>query len=69
MIPNKDRDKSSFLSREGYEISLDSLRWKLSRDVIVGLEWTADLLDGELQESFISLMAHYMNMPDLSFIT
>lgn len=59
MIPNKGRDKSSFLSREGYEISLDSLRWKLSRDVIVGLEWTADLLDGELQESFISLMAHY----------
>lgn len=62
MIPNKDkRDKGqdSFLSREGYEISLDSLRWKLSRDVIVGLEWAADLLDECVLESFISLMAHY----------
>jgi integrase len=59
MIPNKGGDKGSFLSREGYEISLDSSRWKLSRDVVVGLEWTADLLDAVLQESFISLMAQY----------
>lgn len=60
MIPkNDERDKGSILSREGYEISIVSSRWRLSRDVIVGLEWVADLLDERLQESYISLMAHY----------
>ena len=59
MLPNKDRDNSSFFSREAYEISLDSLRWKLSRDVTVGLEWTEGLLEVELRSSFITLMAHF----------
>lgn len=59
MIPSRDKDQGAVLSREGYEISLISLRWKLSRDVIVGLEWAAELLDARILDSFICLMAHY----------
>lgn len=59
MIPSRDNNQRVILSREGYEISLSSLRWKLSRDVIVGLEWAAEMLDATILDSFICMMAQY----------
>lgn len=59
MIPNRGQTGVATLSREGYEISLDSLRWKLSRDVTVGFEWAADQLNAQIFGSFMRLMAHY----------
>ena len=59
MIPSSLVEQASFISREGYEVGLDDLRWKLSRDVTLGLEWVVDILDEGVRESFVCLIAHY----------
>src|SRR5690606_19876032 len=59
MIPDKKIRPALFVSREGYEIDRNELRWKLSRDETVGFEWTTSHLSATLQESYLALMVHY----------
>lgn len=59
MIPNSVVEQESFISREGYDLRLDELRWKLSRDRTLELEWAAGALNESIRESFTRVMVHY----------
>lgn len=51
--------RTEFLSRDGYEVVIESDYWRLSKDVAFSLDWLSEFLSNDMKLNFKQVLAIY----------